>query len=171
MNLSKPNSAFGIFTNSREMEFALNELNSAGFPEEQISVVAKDAGYQDPLGEAGMSARVRYTTPEGTAVGAIAGSMLGAIGGCLVGLGILAVPGVGPFIAVGTSGTALAGTLAGAGIGVASGGLIEALASLGTFEHRTRICSDRCWSQAEYLVIVYGTDDEVRRAKTIFRKC
>ena len=85
--------------------------------------------------------------------------MVGAIGGCLVGFGVLAVPGVGSLIPIGTSGTALVTTIAGAGIGVASCGLIEALADLG-------IASD----QSKYRVIVDGTDDEVGRAKTILKK-
>ena len=58
----------------------------------------------------------------------LTGSMLGAISGCLVGIGILAIPGVGPILAIGTSGTAVVTTIAGAGIGLASGSLISALA-------------------------------------------
>jgi len=75
-----------------------------------------------------MSEHVWYKALDGTATsGSIAGSMLGAIGG-LVGLGLVAVRSR-SFVAVAT-GTALAATLIGAGIGVATGGLIEALANL-----------------------------------------
>jgi len=57
-------------------------------------------------------------------------------------------------------GTALAATLIGAGIGVATGGLIEALANLGITDSPARAYSDR-FSECEYLVMVNGTDDEV----------
>lgn len=83
-----------------------------------------------------------------------------------MGIGVLVVPGVGPIVAVATSGTALAGTLAGAGIGLASGGLISALAGLGMTLGRASVESDR-FSQDEYLVMVNGTDDEMSRAESI----
>jgi hypothetical protein len=54
----------------------------------------------------------------------VTGSMLGAIGGCLAGMGVLAIPGFVPILAIGSAGTAVVITLAGAGIGLASGGLI-----------------------------------------------
>jgi hypothetical protein len=94
--------------------------------------------------------------------------MLGAIVGCLLGVGLLAVPGVGLVVAVGTSG-ALTATLAGAGIGLAIGGLIEALAGLGMTDSPARIDSDRLF-RGEYLVIVNGTDNEVRRAEYILSR-
>ncbi|MBV9387030.1 MAG: hypothetical protein JOZ78_11450 [Chroococcidiopsidaceae cyanobacterium CP_BM_ER_R8_30] len=59
----------------------------------------------------------------------ITGSMLGAIGGCLAGMGVLAIPGFVPILAIGSAGTAVVITLAGAGIGLAGGGLISTLAA------------------------------------------
>jgi len=59
----------------------------------------------------------------------ITGSMLGAIGGCLAGMGILAIPGFVPILAIGSAGTAVVVTLAGAGIGLAGGGLISIAAT------------------------------------------
>ena len=92
--------------------------------------------------------------------------MLGAIGGCLVGLGFIAVPGVALIVAVGTSGTALVSTLAGAGIGIASGSLISALTKLEISSERARVDSDR-FLQCEYLVRVNGTYEEVCLAESI----
>jgi hypothetical protein len=103
----------------------------------------------EQLGEADMSEHFWYRTQDGKATCAtITGSMVGALGGCLVGIGILAIPGVAPLIAVGTSGTALAATIAGAGIGIVSGNLISALASLEIFSDRARVDSDRSSSGA-----------------------
>ena len=168
MFLSQHRCAIGSFPNRIDVEYALNELNSAGFPMAQISIVAKDADRDAQLDGAGMSDFVG-DTQEGTPIFAIAGSMLGAIGGCLVGLGILAVPLVGPIVAVGTSGTALTATLVGVGVGIVSGGLIEVLTDLGMTLDRARVDGDR-FSTSEYLVMVDGTDDEVRRAESILCK-
>lgn len=136
---------------------------------EQICIVAKDTDCDQAQGGAGMIARVGDKAREGVPTCTIAGSMLGAIGGCLVGLGILAVPGIGLVVTVVTSGTALAATLLGAGIGMGSGSLIEILANLGMTKYRARVCSDR-FSEGEYLVIVNGTDGEVLSAESIFSK-
>lgn len=150
--------AVGIFHYHIDVERGLKELNSSGFSAEQISVVAQDAGINEHW----------YQAKDGNATCAsITGSMLGAIGGCLVGLGLLAVPGVGLLVGVGTSGMALGTTLAGAGIGAATGGLIEALAS--SRRNVVGVESDR-FSLGKYLVIVDGTDEEVRRAESILNR-
>ena len=113
MVLSQHRCAVGSFFNHIDMEHALNELKSAGFPMEQISIIAKDVDCDElnGLNKNTQFGRVPICT--------IAGSMLGAIGGCLVGLGILAVPGV--IVVVATSGTALAATFVGTGLGIPSG--------------------------------------------------
>ena len=169
MVLGQHRCAIGSFPNRIDVEYALNDLNSAGFPMAQISVVAKDADPDAQFDGAGTSDFVRDKAQEGTSTFALVGSMLGAIGGCLVGLGILAVPLVGPIVAVGTSGTALAATLVGVGVGIVSGGLIEVLSDLGMSLDRARVYSDH-FSTSEYLVMVDGTDDEVRRAESILCK-
>lgn len=170
MVLGQHRSAVGTFLNRIDAEHALNELLGAGFPMAQICVVSTDVDRDQPRGGAEMSDVVGYTVQEGVATGAtIAGSMLGAIGGCLMGIGMLVVPGVGAVVAVGTSATALVMTLAGAGIGLSCGGLIEALAGLGILADRATVDGDR-FSQGEYLVMVDGTDDEVRRAEYILSK-
>jgi uncharacterized membrane protein len=161
MVLGQKRCAVGTFPNRQDMEYALNELNSAGFPIKQISLVAKDADFDVQLGRAGISDRVEDTA-SGAPQCAITLSMIGATCGCFGGLaGILAVPGVGPIIAVGTFVTTLAATLVGTGIGLVSGFLIDTLAGLETLEYQ---------SQGEYLVIVDGTDDEVLRAESILSK-
>lgn len=167
MVLDQKRRAVGTFSNRQNAEHALNELNSAGFPMKQICIVAKNSDFDARLGRAGISDCVG-DTEEGVPTCAIAGSMLGAIGGCLVGLGIIAVPGVGPLVAIGTSGAAFGTTLVGAGIGLVSGALTEALAGLGLTRDREDY-SDR-FSQSEYLVMVDGTDDEVCRAESILSR-
>jgi len=155
---------FGMFFNQQAAAQALNRLSNSGVLMEQISVVVKQADIDEQLGGAGQF--FWYPAQAGSAT-SVVGSILGAICGCLVGIGVLAVPGVDPLIAVKTSGTAVVATLAGAGIGVVSGGLISALNSREINLDRAE--RDR-HSQVEYLVVVNGSDDEVRRAEFILSK-
>ena len=147
---------------------ALQELKNTGFPMEQISVVAKDADHDDQFCEAGMGVRVGETPNRNATFGTLAASMLGAIGGCLVGVGMLTIPGIGPFVTVGISGKVLITTIAGAGIGAASSGLLETL-GLGMRKDRVEVYSDRCCI-CKYMVMVEGTDEEVCRAKSILKE-
>jgi hypothetical protein len=66
----------------------------------------------------------------------------------------------------GATATALATALSGGAIGAAAGGLLGALVGLGIPEERARVYNSRL-SQGDYLVIVDGTDDEIRRAGAI----
>jgi hypothetical protein len=157
--------AVGTFINRQEAEQALKRLYCAGFPINHISVVSKEVALLEQLDEAIGNTRAKDQAQVGTAPCAmITGSILGAIGGCLASIGILAVPAVAPVLAVGATGTALAATLAGAGIGLAGGGLVSACTS-GTTPDRA-IESDRFFPE-EYLVIVNGTDEEVHRAERL----
>lgn len=123
----------GKFTNRPDAENARKDLNNLSI--NQFYIVTKSTDLDDQLGEAGKSDFVAYTAKDRNATCAsITGGMVGAIGGCLLGLGLLVVPGVGTILAVGTSGAALAATIAGAGIGIASGGLISALGGSDIFE-------------------------------------
>lgn len=157
--------AVGTFANRLDVQQALHELRQAGLKTTQISIVSNDIDAQEPLDESGSSNWESETSQDVRATGAtITGSLLGAIGGCLVGLGLISLPGINLVVAVGTSMTALMTTLAGAGIGAASGGLIEALGQLGTASNSVDF---DCYSSGEYLVMVNGTDDEVKRAESI----
>ena len=170
MILGQHRSAVGTFLNRIDAQNALNELLGAGFLMAQICVVCTEADRDQVPGGAEMSDYVGYIQEEAATGATIAGSMLGAVGGCLVGIGMLAVPGVGSVVAVGTSATALAMTIAGAGIGLCCGGLIEALAGLGILADRRATFDGDRFSQGEYLVMVDGKDDDVRRAESILSK-
>jgi hypothetical protein len=104
MVLSQDKRAIGTFSHRADAEYAIKELNSAGFLIKQISVLTTDANREEQLGGDGMSDRVWLKALDNTATCAtVTGSMLGAIGRCLIGLGLLAVPGVGLIVAVATS--------------------------------------------------------------------
>ncbi|MBD2189962.1 signal transduction histidine kinase (STHK), LytS, partial [Pseudanabaena mucicola] len=106
---------------------------------------------------------------EGAATGAASGGAVGGLTGLLVGLGLVAIPGVGPVMLAGAAATALATTLTGGAIGAAAGSLVGGLVGLGIPKDRAKIYSDRV-EQGDYLVMVDGTDQEIRQAETIFQR-
>lgn len=117
----------GLFDGPRHAELALNDLKSAGFMPDQVSVVAKDTGATRTMVE---NSDMEGAETKGTGTGALLGGLGGGALGWLVGIGALAIPGIGPIVAAG----ALATTLGGAAIGAAAGGLIGALAGAGVPE-------------------------------------
>lgn len=159
--------AIGVFPHRRDAEAAITDLRDAGFPMSQISLVGKDANATSHIGGGNVADRTK--TDEGAKGGAAAGAALGGLGGLLVGLGALAIPGIGPVLAGGALATALTTAAAGGAIGAAAGGITGALVGLGIPDNRARHYNDRV-NRGDYLVMVDGTDDEVRRAEAILRR-
>ncbi len=160
-------SAVGTFTTRSDAEQALKHLYCAGFPITRLSLVNKESELLEQLEEAIRKTQAsRDTSATNAPCAMITGSIVGALGGCLMTIGILSIPGVAPAIAIGSAvGTALASTLAGAGIGLATGGVISVCNCPGVSSQRA-INGDRL-SPEEYLVIVNGTEQEVQRAKKL----
>ncbi|AFZ35425.1 hypothetical protein Sta7437_1869 [Stanieria cyanosphaera PCC 7437] len=156
--------AVGVFTRREDVENALRTLKESGFNMDDVSLLARNLeGIEgaDEVSEGNEAA-------EGAGIGATTGTVLGGIGGFLVGAGVLAIPGVGPVLAAGVGISEIAATLAGAGIGAATGGIIGALVGLGIPEDRARVYQDRI-KAGDYLLMVTGTEDQVRRAASILR--
>lgn len=158
--------AVGVFSSRQEAEYALNELRDSGFNMDKISVVAKDSDRGDQLAGADVSDNVGNKADEGAKTGAVTGGALGGLTGLLVGLGALAIPGIGPVMLAGATATTIATTLSGGAIGAAAGGLVGALVGLGIPEEQAQIYNSRL-SRGDYLVIVDGTDGEIRRVEAI----
>ncbi|MBD1863158.1 MULTISPECIES: YsnF/AvaK domain-containing protein [Trichocoleus] len=165
--------AIGIFPSREQAEHALGELRDSGFPMDKVSVVAKDSNHNDER-LAGTEVthqvgnKVGNKADEGAKTGAITGGALGGLAGLLVGLGILAIPGIGPVMLAGAGATVLATALSGTAIGAATGGLLGGLVGLGIPEDRAKVYSDRV-AQGQYMVIVEGTDADLRRAEAILQ--
>ena len=174
MVLGQHRCAVGTFANRPDAEQVFNELKRAGVPTPHISIVPlefKDAHHEEKLSNTKFNDLDEDNSQEemGAMAATIVGSLLGAIGGCLAGLGLLLVPEFGFFLVVGTWGTPLFTTVAGAGIGAASGGLIHAVAGMETSENRVEVDFEHN-SNAEYLVMVEGTDEEVDQAEFILER-
>ncbi len=104
----------------------VEELVEAGFPRDQISLLASDTA-----GEyAGYLNRDVERVAERDVSGA-EGASFGAVVGGLVGLGAMLIPGVGPVIAGGPLVAALVGAGVGATAGAVTGGVTASLVDLG----------------------------------------
>lgn len=169
MVLVEQRRAIASFPNRDLAEQAFKNLYCAGFPIARISVVSKKSELLDRLEAAIREKRIEDTTVGKAPCAMITGSMVGALGGCLISIGILSIPGVAPVLAIsGTVGAALASTLAGAGIGLASGGVISACNCPGVAANR----EDDESTQEEYLLVINGTNEDVCRAERLLgMKC
>ena len=118
-----------LFDNYSDAEAAVQDLEAAGIPHSDISLVANrgpDYTHDDSAAESGAGA------------GASVGTVLGGGAGLLAGLGMLAIPGVGPVVAAGW----LIATLSGAGVGAAAGGLLGALGGAGVSKDQAHVYAE-----------------------------
>jgi len=126
----------GTYDNIQTAYDVANDLISAGYSRNDISVIANDARseYASYVNRQG----VEVTEGDDVAKGAGIGAALGGLGGLLVGLGALAIPGVGPVIAAGP----LLAALTGAGVGAVTGGIVGALVDMGIPDEEAHIYSE-----------------------------
>jgi hypothetical protein len=150
---------FGIYATRSAAENATDSLVKAGFPAPDISVLLPEShgGPKD------MGTEKSTKAPEGTAAGATAGGVIGGTLGLLAGVGLLAIPGLGPFIA---AGPIMAG-LAGLGVGGAVGGLTGALIGMGIPEFEAKRYEGRLRKGGILLSVHCDTAEEIRRAKEV----
>src|SRR5687767_8844875 len=89
-------SVFGLFSDEKMIDSAIDGLLAAGFRNEDISALLQDRKSTKTL------AHEKHTkAPEGAAVGASAGAVSGGALGLLLGLGTIVIPGLGAFLAAG----------------------------------------------------------------------
>src|SRR5579862_9385470 len=79
-------------------------LKASGFANNDISVL-----FPDKSSTRDFAHEKNTKAPEGASIGASAGGVVGGALGLLAGIGLLAIPGVGPFIAAGPIMAALSG--------------------------------------------------------------
>jgi hypothetical protein len=155
---AKKVAVFGIYPTRAAVENAAGGLASAGFPVEDISVLLPES-----LGAKDMETEKSTKAPEGAAAGAAAGSVIGGTLGVLAGVGLLATPGLGPFIA---AGPIMAG-LAGLGVGGTVGGLTGALIGMGIPEFEAKRYEGRLKKGGILLSVHCDTSEDVKRAKEV----
>jgi uncharacterized protein (TIGR02271 family) len=114
----KHNAIIGVFETKARAERAIEDLKVAGFDDDKIGMV-----YRDAEGKTVKTGAADETYAE---EGAVAGAAAGVAGGALVGAGIAAgvIPVIGPVLAIGTLGTILLNAAGGAAIVGLTGALI-----------------------------------------------
>lgn len=132
-----------LYDNYTDATRAVSELERAGVPHSDISIVANNAeGWYSEDGRGsrhidrdgdGVDDRA-----EGAGAGAGIGVAVGGTAGLLAGLGLLAIPGLGPVVAAGW----LASTALVAAVGGTAGGIIGALTQSGVSEDEANIYAE-----------------------------
>ena len=157
---NKKTAVFGIYTTVAAADLATDRLVKAGFSASDISALLPEN-----LGPKPIATEKATKAPEGATVGASTGAVLGGALGLLAGVGMLAIPGLGPFIA---AGPIMAG-LAGLGVGGAVGGVTGALIGLGIPEYEAKRYEGRLQKGGILLSVHCDTSDEIKRAKEILK--
>jgi len=152
---------FGIYSTRVAVENAADSLVRSGFLTSDISVLLPEnlGGPKD------MGTEKATKAPEGTAAGVAAGGVIGGTLGLLAGVGLLAIPGLGPFIA---AGPIMAG-LAGLGVGGAVGGVTGALIGMGIPEFEAKRYEGRLQKGGILISVHCDTAEEIKRAKEVLK--
>ena len=135
-------------------------LKSSGFSDNDISVL-----FPDKSSTRDFAHEKNTKAPEGATVGAGAGGVVGGTLGLLAGIGLLAIPGVGPFIAAGPIMAALGGIAVGATVG----GITGALVGMGIPELEAKRYEGKV-KNGNILISAHSENsEEITRAKDIFK--
>src|ERR1700680_4409560 len=157
----KNTAVFGIYRDPTHAEEAADALRWAGFRNSDVSALLPDnVGTKDLAHEKNTKA------PEGAATGGASGGVLGGALGWLAGIGVLAIPGLGPFIAAGP----IMAALAGAGVGGAVGGVVGALVGMGIPEYEAKRYEGRVKGGGILLSVHCDDSEWTKKAKVILEE-
>lgn len=148
-----------IAQNESSANVIVDNLKNAGFSYNDISVL-----FPDKRSTRDFAHEKNTKAPEGAMTGAGAGGVVGGTLGLLAGIGLLAIPGVGPFIAAGP----IMAALSGAAVGAAAGGLAGGLIGLGIPEIEAKRYEEKVQGGNILISVHAESGDEVKRAKEIF---
>ncbi len=152
----------GLFDNYEDARRAVQDLEAAGIPHRDISLVANNARGDHVVDGAPHDGATGDDAGKGAGIGAA----LGGVGGLLAGLGILAIPGLGPVVAAGWLASTAAGAIGGAVIGGAAGGLVGALTHAGVPEGDAHVYAEGV-RRGGTLVTAKASDDLAPTARAI----
>lgn len=153
-------SAFCIAPDQSIATRIVTSLKSAGFGEGDISVLLPDTASTKDFAH-----EMNTKAPEGATVGVGAGGVVGGTLGLLAGIGLLAIPGLGPFLAAGP----IMAALSGMAVGAAVGGVTGALIGMGIPEIEAKRYEDKV-KNGNILISAQSEDSAaIARAKEIFR--
>lgn len=139
----------------------VSRLKGEGFRDNDISVL-----FPDKSSTRDFAHEKNTKAPEGATAGAGAGGVIGGALGLLAGIGLLAIPGVGPFIAAGP----IMASLSGIAVGAAVGGITGALIGMGIPEIEAKRYEGKVKDGNILISVHTEAADEVARAKHIFEE-
>lgn len=160
MTTATTSTVIALFESRIAAERAVNTLVHAGFSQDSVSVITSNAA--SPTGD------VPNIGPQeqiGTGTDAGSGAAVGGLAGFIGGIVALAIPGIGPILAVGP----LAAGIMGAGIGAAAGGLVGALKQQGVPEADVSRLSEAI-RRGRVMVTAHVPTDQVDHASDILDK-
>lgn len=160
--MSDKNTAiFGIYPTHDSADAAVETLRARGFRPTDISVL-----FPQNVGSKEFGHEKGTKSAEGAVAGGGTGAVIGGALGWLAGIGMLAIPGVGPFIAAGP----IVAALAGMGAGGAIGGTTGALIGLGIPEYQAKRYEGRM-RKGGILLSVHADDNEwVRKGRQVLEQ-
>jgi hypothetical protein len=125
-----------LFDRYEDAAAAVDQLEAAGVPNHDISLIANNAVGRAP------DSVVDSDAAGGAGKGAATGSVLGGGAGLLAGLGMLAIPGLGPVVAAGWLVSTAVGAAIGAAAGGVTGGLLGALKDAGHTDEEAHVYAE-----------------------------
>jgi hypothetical protein len=149
-------SVLALVSTPNQAEQAIDLLRQAGFLANEISFL-----YSDAEGELTLFHENSTKAPEGATIGGSSGGILGGVTGFLIGMGVLVIPGAGPFIAAGP----IMAALSGAAVGAAAGGLGGYLLGLGVPEYEAKVYSGKL-DEGNMLIVVHCDTSKVDLARS-----
>lgn len=158
--MSKNIAVFGIYATELTAGEAVDRLRAAGFRNTDVSIL-----YSDNVGNKDLAHEKNTKAPEGAAAGAGAGAILGGALGWLAGVGLLAIPGVGPFVAAGP----IIAMLSGVGALGTVGGIAGALIGAGMPEYEAKRYEGRIHKGGVLLSVHCDDADYEKRAKQLLQ--
>lgn len=154
----------GLFDEWDDAQHVVNDLEAAGFPRKDISIVASNATQRFGSHATSGQEHSKGGSVIGGAVGGAAeGAVIGGLTGLAASVALLLIPGIGPIAAIGP----LSAFLSGAGIGALGGGVIGGLANLGIPHEEAGYYAEGV-RRGGTLVTLTTSDDRADEAMRIF---
>ncbi|MCW5315983.1 hypothetical protein GTQ43_19825 [Nostoc sp. KVJ3] len=160
MTLEKERTTIGVFARCSDAQLVLQELKASNFPMHKVSVIARNAEGKNDIAGVEVKDSTGNTSSEETDE-AMTDGFLNCVTSFLVDLVLWVIPGTEQVMLAGAEATAIATTLA--------DGLPGVFLSLGITGEQAQCYSELVY-KGYYLVMVIGTDIEIRLAKRIFNR-
>ncbi len=159
--MSSNTAVYGLYKDRGGVEEAVEALKLGGFRSTDISVL-----FPDNQGSKDFALDKSTKAPEGAVVGAGSGGILGGALGWLAGAGLLAIPGVGPFVAAGP----IIALMAGVGVGGTFGSMVGGMVGMGMPEYEAKRYEGRIRSGGILLSAHCDSDEWVKRAEDLLKR-